>query len=207
MSATKFTEIQVFTAFDRPYGKTYGKWTVEWWRWALSMPKSSCPLLDDTGEKAGTNQPEKDVWFLAGIFGTEDATIQPHRNVTIPSDRSILFPVINCEANSIEYPHLKTDDELLEHVKRDENNIIRKDVFLNNKRLSVQRISSDPPLFDLTLCKENGLDTKAATTRAAADGYYVFLKPLPRGVYELYFRGTCESGRLNTAATYSLTIN
>lgn len=207
MTTTEDTEIQIFTQSDKPYGKTYGEWTVEWWRWALSMPKSVCPLVDDTGKNGGTNQPEKDAWFLAGVFGTEDPTIEPHRNVIVPAGRSILFPVINCEANPIEYPHLKTDEELLEHVKRDENSIVRKDVFLNNKRIAVQRIASDPPLFDLTLSEDNGLGAPSATTRAAADGYYVFLKPLPRGIYHLNFRGACEAGRLNTAATYTLTID
>jgi hypothetical protein len=207
LTATKNTQINIFNELDKPYGKTYGEWTVEWWRWAFSMPKSLCPLLDNTGEKSRINQPEKYVWFLAGIFGTEDNTIQPHRNVTIPSDRSILFPVINCEANSLEYPHLKTDDQLLEHVKRDENSIVKKDVFLNNDRLSVQRVASDPPLFDLTFCKDNSLDITATTTRATADGYYVFIKSLPKGEYNLYFRGACEAGRLNTAATYTLTID
>lgn len=206
LSTTEFTDFQTFTEFDKPYGKTYGEWTVDWWQWAVSMPRSLCPLLDDTGEKAETNQPEKDVWFLAGVFGTEDPTIQPHRNVTIPSNRSILFPVINCEANSIEYPHLKTTEDLVEHVKRDEDNIVRKDVFLNNTRLPIQRISSDPPVFNLTFCDDNGLGIKASNTLAAADGYYVFLKSLQIGKYELYFRGACESGRLNTAATYTITI-
>jgi hypothetical protein len=170
------------------------------------MPKSQSPLLDRTGENAFINQPEDDVWFLAGIFGTDGSITLPKRKISIPHGKSILFPVINCEKNSIEDVDLKTDEDLIRHVREDENNIVGKDAFINDLRLPVERIPSDPLVFDLTYCDDNARGVKAGTARAAADGYYVFLKPLPKGNYEVQFRGSCEAGRLNSGAEYSLTI-
>lgn len=203
---TSDLEVGCFGLLDNPYGTTYGEWTVKWWQWALSIPKSISPLIDENGKNADVNQPKKDVWFLAGIFATEDSTVEPHRETTIPYDRSILLPVINCEANPIEYPHLKTEEDLIKHVTQDTNTIVRKDVFVNGKRVPSQRVPSDPPIFTLLIHDDNGLGVKGGTTKAAADGYYVFLKPLPNGEHSISFRGACESGRLNSAASYRVKV-
>lgn len=41
----------VFLPSSTPFGKTYGEWGDEWWKWALSIPPGDNPLLDETGEK------------------------------------------------------------------------------------------------------------------------------------------------------------
>ena len=206
MSRVDSDQVQIYSYSDKPYGKTYGQWTVEWWRWAYSMSKSQSPLLDTTGEKSSINQPENDVWFLAGIFGTDGQVVLPKRKISIPYGRSILFPVINCEKNSIEDIDLKTDADLIRHVREDEDNIVRKDAFINGIKLPVERIPSDPLVFELTYCHDNARGVVAGTARAAADGYYVFLKPLPKGNYDIQFRGSCEAGRLNSGANYQLAV-
>ena len=86
-------EISIFPEDSVPYDVTYGQWTVKWWHWALSTPKSISPIVDQSGEYASVNQPTEDVWFLAGKFGNEDRNL-PNRFCRIPAERSILFPVI-----------------------------------------------------------------------------------------------------------------
>ena len=63
-------QIQSFTSESRPYGLTYGQWTVMWWKWFLSTPKAVNPILDESGKFASVNQPDKYVWFLAGKIGS-----------------------------------------------------------------------------------------------------------------------------------------
>jgi hypothetical protein len=162
-------------------------------------------LRDDTGKNAAVNQPEKDVWFLAGTWATEAMLTTPTRKVTIPFDRSILFPIINCEANPIEYPELKNDQDIINHVVNDENTIVLKEVYINKMAIPIQRVRSDPILFPLRIPhknnKENYVDTKAS-----ADGYWLFLKPLSTGNFNISFRGACEMGKLKTGANYNITI-
>ena len=43
-------------------------------------------------------------------------------------------------------------------------------------------------------------------TRAGSDGYWVFLKPLPRGKYNIQFEGSYEYGRLSSGAHYEISI-
>lgn len=199
-------KIEFFTSESKPYGKTYGEWTVKWWQWALSIPKSINPVVDETGKNAGVNQPAADVWFLAGKFGSENKNF-PHRECIIPAEKAILFPIINCEANPLEYPELRTEEDIIDHVSKDEDTIVKKECFINGERIPVQRVSSYPPIFPVTISEDNAVGIKGGgSTRAASDGYWVFLKPLPKGEYTISFAGSCEAGRLNSGANYRVRI-
>jgi hypothetical protein len=94
----------------------------------------------------------------------------------------------------------------LKHVKRDEDSIVLKECFVNGERIPAQRVMSEPQVFELEIKKVNVVDAPAGLTRASADGYWVFLKPLPVGKYEITFRGSCEFGRLYSGASYNLQV-
>jgi hypothetical protein len=206
VSTTDSHQIQLFKETDKPHDMTYGAWTVKWWQWVLSVPSSINPLTDRTGQHWNTDQPSSDVWFLVGSIGGIDKTF-PRRSIEIESGRSILFPVLNCEANSLEYPDLKTHDDLLKHVVDDVNTVVKKDVFINGMRLTPTRVPSDPRIFNVSINEDNAFRiTNPGSTDAAADGYWIFLKPLPRGSYTIQFEGSCEFGRLNAGASYEIEI-
>lgn len=199
-------QIELFTLDSKPYGKTYGEWTVKWWQWALSIPCTMNPVVDKTGKHANVNQPADEVWFLAGKFGSESKDL-PRRSCTVPFGRAILFPIINCEANPLEYPDLKRESDVINHVLRDEDTIVKKECCVNGQQISIERVQSDPPTFPVTIDKDNALGVKeGGSTIAASDGYWVFLKPLPRGEYFISFAGSCENGRLNSGANYHLNV-
>jgi len=189
-----------------PYGITYGSWTVKWWQWALSTPASTGAIADETGKRWNMNQPSTNVCFLAGNFGNPNKKF-PERVITLPSRRSILLPIINCEANPLEYPELKTNEDLFNKVQSDVDSVIKHDCFINGVRIMPVRIFSDPKIFSLTIDKDNAFGVKGGgITNAAADGLWVFIKPLPEGVYSIEFEGSCEFGRLNAGAKYTVTI-
>jgi hypothetical protein len=201
-----FEGIQFYTVESCPYGLTYGQWTVKWWRWFLSTPKSMNPVVDKSGKFASVNQPTEHVWFLAGKVGNEDKSV-PKRFCKIPVSRSILFPVINCEVNPLEHPELSTKSELIEHVNADENTIILKECIVDGKLVPVHRVKSDPDVFEVEVNEDNAYSVKGGgITFAAADGYWVFLKSLPIGEHDISFHGSCENGKLNSGANYHLQI-
>ena len=212
MTTEAFHEIQVFGAEDKPYGFTYGEWTVKWWDWIMAIPKGKSPLLDDTGSRWNTNQPSSDVWYLIGNFATEENAekrIFPRRKITMEAGRSVLIPVLNCMASFLEYSgppfYLKTYDDLLRHVNKDVNSVIRKDIFINNKKYDPIRIAADPKIVKATVIEDNAFNIKnTGSTHAAADGYWVFLKPIPKGNYAIHFEGSCENGRLSAGASYDI---
>jgi len=203
---TDSDQIRLFTEMDMPYGMTYGAWTVKWWQWVLSIPLDVNPLTDQTGQHWNIHQPSSDVWFLAGNIGALNKTF-PHRSIKMKSGRSLLLPVLNCEANPLEYPDLKTHDDLLRHVVDDVNTIVKKSIFINGIRLNPTRVRSDPRIFRLAIIEENVFGVKnPGSTDAIADGYWTFIKPLPRGSYTISIEGSCEFGRLNSGALYEIEI-
>lgn len=199
-------KVQLFGKFDKPYGKTFGAWTANWWQWIMSIPEERNPLLDLTGKYWNINQPSTDVWFLVGNFARANNTF-PHRRIKMDSGRGILFPVLNCEASFLEYPDLKTHNDLLRHVRDDVNSVVKNELFINGTRYEGLRVPSDPEIFKLTINEDNPFEIKnSGLTDAAADGYWAFLKPGPRGIYSIQFEGSCENGRLNAGAIYELDI-
>ena len=120
----------------------------------------------------------------------------PNRTCDIPGERSILFPIINCEANPLEYPELRTERELIEHVTRDENTIVTKDCLVDGTQIPAQRVKSDPTIFKVEINDENVYGFRGASTIASGDGFWVFLRPLSSGNHSISFWGACEKGKL-----------
>jgi hypothetical protein len=199
-------DVEFFDALSVPFGISFGQWTVRWWKWAFSSPAAINPVVDPTGRYASVNQPSSDVWFLAGKFGSADKVF-PSRICVIPANRSILFPVLNCEANMLEYPDLESHQDLISHVRSDVDSVVKKECFLNDVMIKPQRVSSDPLIFEITIKKDNPLRIKRfGNANACGDGYWVFLKGLRRGNHRLRFEGSCENGALSAGAIYALTI-
>jgi hypothetical protein len=198
--------VSFFTTNDKPYGKTYGAWTVEWWQWILGIPKRINPVIDISGDYTTMNQKNQDVLFLAGKLAEKEEDI-PDRSCNVSDQKSILIPVINCESNPLENPELKTEYDISQRAKRDEDTIVQKQCYVNGKYVEPQRVISDPEVFDVRMVEDNLFDVSGGgTTRASADGYWVFLRPLPKGEHIISFQGSCESGRLHSGAVYKVNV-
>lgn len=65
-----------------------------WWTWASAEPEPTNPVADQDGSACERNQP-RDVWFLAGTFGT-----QVERACNIPDGVPLAFPLINMIGSS-----------------------------------------------------------------------------------------------------------
>lgn len=195
---------QLYLPNSRPYGVKFGEWTIRWWQWCLSQPKSTNPVNDRkrTDRNAANSQLYQDVWFLSG---TTDGDAE--RECIIPRGSAILCPIINFEISAAEQPNLKTDLELMSRVRGEIDKIEKLSVTIDGARLQDLRkfrVESYP--FDITLPEDNIWGTKAGPTRAAGDGYWIFLKPLSRGSHNIRFSGSCLAGTINIGTSYYLTI-
>src|SRR2546426_6305813 len=87
-----------------PYGKTYGEWSAEHWKWTFSFPVDHHPQTDTADCSAGQSGP---VWFLGGTFTT---TVDPSgvvvgratRDCAVPAGKALFFPIIDTECSTIE---------------------------------------------------------------------------------------------------------
>ena len=197
-------QIEYFTPDSKPYGLSYGQWTVKWWQWLVAIPASTNPCADETGENAAVDQFDHNVWYLAGTFGGK--TVE--RECLIPLGRAVLFPVINYEMNMLEKPELRIESELVRHVIQDEDDIIELHTLVDGQTIPIYRISSEPTFFTITAPVDNAVQIpRGGTTRATADGYWVFLKPLRLGEHDIFFSGSCSAGTRNVKASYRITVS
>src|SRR5918995_6502932 len=91
---------------DNPFNVSYADWTEKWWQWAYSLPQNIHPAYDNTGKFCKESQKEP-VWFFPGTY--QQSVI---RYCEIPYGVGILFPILNSECSFVEYPQMKTKEEL-----------------------------------------------------------------------------------------------
>lgn len=192
--------LELYDADSKPFGRTYAEWTARWWQWVLSIAKSENPLVDENGKNYANNQ-SGPVWFLIG-------TLKGHadRSCIIPADKAILFPVINVEASVAEGDGT-TEEALAARVEFEMDQITDMRAMIigrNVDELRQYRIQS--PLFNVTLAADNVLGLPAQTTEMMSEGYWLFLKPLPPGKYDLSSFGSCLAGRIKIDVSYRFTI-
>ena len=110
-----------------------------------------------------------------------------------------MCPIINFEISTAEEPDLKTDNELLSRVRAEIDKIEKLNVTINGisfPDLKKFRVELHP--FDIIYFQKTTFGgVKAGSARAAGDGYWIYLKPLPQGSHQIQFRGSCLAGTIN----------
>jgi hypothetical protein len=151
-------------------GVSLGDWTAQWWRW--SQGAAIAPYLDPDGRLCDTDQ-SGPVWFLAGT----DGTFEPRRRCVVPEGKYLLLPVINMYYAYRAPPGQRADcSQLQARAAVNNDRLVSAVVVLDGKPLGdvrMHRVRSDGCFrFD---------PGDASSPLAAADGYWLMLKPLPRG--------------------------
>ena len=190
----------LFPIDSKPYGLTYGEWTVKWWQWLLSIPISSNPAFDTTGSFANVNQNEPDVFFLCQTI-EDNNNIAYTRKCSIPSGKCIFMPIINWI--SILYIEGNSEQEMISIAKEKMDVVDYLQVTIDEttitQGLCKYRIAS--PCFSISLPKDNVIEhfhivQSNLNIRAASDGYWIFIKPLERDKehhIRTSARSTCNS--------------
>lgn len=187
-------------------GSALNVYANEWWKWAYSMQQSQSPVRDQSGLYCGVNQLGP-IWYLAGGFGS--SKIQ--RACTLPADKHIFFPVINM----LVYPppgSTLTCEQAKGAAAENNNDFVYIRVSINGSELENAerfRLASNE-CFNVyeRIPKEYEAPLAAPS---ATDGYWVMLKPLPPGRYNLEFRAfytktDSEYGDMVQNISYDLTV-
>jgi hypothetical protein len=171
------------------FGTTYQQLSVEWWQWALSIPASVNPLVDETGANCAVGQSGR-VWFLAGSFGGEI-----NRTCTIPAGRAVFFPVLNIV--SLNIPAVETAAQLQYDIRGWRGGAKQLYASIDGvpvQDLSAYSVASPAEGFIVTWPADNFFELTAGTrTLAASDGVYLLLAPLSTGTHQLRFGGVEQS--------------
>ena len=190
---------QVLPAESHPYGKSFGEWSAEQWKWVYSLPVDHHPLYDTAD--VGTGQPFDHVWFLGGSYNaTPDANgtyvAVAVRNVTIPAGTALFFPIIDSEASVLE-GNGTTEAELRSFAQGLQDHAHDMTCTIDGKvvrQLDDYRVQS--PLFTIgplpanNVFENSGVPAPAGTTTpSVSDGVFVMVEPLSVGRHTIHFAG------------------
>lgn len=200
----------LYQVSESPFGTPYTKWTERWWNWLVGIPIKSNPARDPSGQYGGTNQQDKNVWFLAG-----EVKGKAKRKIKIPEQRAILLPVVNFEWSEFEMPRFEGKRKELREFTEDYLNDMYsldaiidegkdKELKLYTGELCKYRIASD---FDITFSADNIFSTRSGTTKASGDGYWMFIREsvFKKGEeHTIWLRGITQY--YQTEVKYEITI-
>lgn len=170
----------LYSPNSSPYGTSFDKWTTKWWQWFIGIPNNQQPFPDTTGEKCGIKQAGP-VWYLVGAAGKVE------RNCIIPSDKAILFPILNTECSYSETPTLKTEQDLRKCAVESNKDAVLKASLDNHEIKNIDNYRVTSSLFNVTYPSDPVFPTNSNFSQAVSDGWFIMLEPLKPGTHELKF--------------------
>jgi hypothetical protein len=169
-----------------PYDRTYGQWTAEWWKYVMGFPAATSPLNDASGANCGAGQ-SGPVFFLVGTTGGPAMRDE----CVVPVGKSILFPVINFISAVPEDGATAADIQALCSLATDFIDQVEASVDGKPVENLMTNYRFPSPIFSFTGAVGNPYAPYYEGFRetAFADGYWVLLRPLPRGQHVIHFYG------------------
>lgn len=166
---------------DSSFGKSYGDWVAEYWKWWISIPENQSSI----------NHPNK-VTCLMHDTGAVIFLLSPTGNFheqtcTIPSGKALLFTpyTMECDTGLAEYKNASTD-ALLACARDSDGGIFLWSGQVDNTKLDKSNMTySETREFDIQIPRDNQYEADAGTFKAMALGWFIFLKPLPIGVHTI----------------------
>jgi hypothetical protein len=174
----------IYSVNDRIFGKNYGQWAAELFKWTFQFDCTHSPYLDQTGAFQNQNQ-HGPVFFLGGApSGTP-----VNRSVTVPHGKSVFFPLIYYFANT-------GCGELLSAIDGDVRGIVP---YMDQLTLTIDGHSINnvtdyqaiSPIFNYVgdPCFNSNFCIDGTQQQAVIGGYWIMLKPLSRGTHTIHTTG------------------
>jgi hypothetical protein len=189
-------------AVERETGKTYPQHAAAFWKWALSQPTASNPLVDATGANCDVGQSGRN-WYLAGAFAGETVA----RSCTVPRGKNLVLPIFNylVAAFPTDPPEQREVSYLREtaSVARD----AQVELEIDGRAVKLNGFFEESKVFQVTLPEDNifGLTGSDREFSPAVDaGYYVAIAPLERGLHTIHAYGELDGAAVDV--TWEITV-
>ena len=202
-----------FAPPNKPYlGRSYGSWAAGFWPWVASLPGGAGhPLFDERGVDCGNGQ-SGPVWYLGGLLGSAGGGVA-ERTCQVPQGTALFAPIVNyfC-AISPGDPYTLASLRGCAHgglATAESYSVTVDGIPFDEEALAPYLVET--PVFDLgpmiggnPFTDEPG-GLAGASFPAVDAGYYVMLRPLPRGLHTLSLRAFIPDA-LDLAVDYVLDV-
>jgi hypothetical protein len=195
-------DLMFFRKDSSPYGIPYSEWPKIWWQWWLSIPNNEHLGVDYDSKKCSVHQ-KGPVWFLPDVVLKGSAThVTQQFSCEIPKGKAILFPLStgSCWLGHQEFEEVSNKissdpaiDAQLKKCATVPQIYTRIDhVRINGTALDESKLDRVTTSFFNVTTPANPItflgEIQSGTSRAIADGYFLFLRPLPEGRYLIEFQ-------------------
>jgi hypothetical protein len=186
LSAERPAGSTVFPLEAAPYGQSIAQWAAAFWKWGLEYPFAGHPFTDDPSFVFAARQSGR-VWFWAAP--DEEGF---SRTVTIPEGIAIFLSMLDVEASTLE------DPPFYGATAADQAKIAAfyasriGDLFLELDGSPVTSLPTSPiasPQITVDVPTPWIFGDTGGTGTSSAAGYYVMIKPLPRGTHTIHYGG------------------
>jgi hypothetical protein len=180
----------LYSINESPFGTAYSTWIARWLNWTAGISNTEHPR-DFADRTCNVSQTWKDVWFLPDTLNGNIV-----RECEVPHGKAIFIPITTgwqSVAESEEFrgkPLNEIKDSLIKGASYCDNFNVERVAEIDGQK--VQGLEGDSPyrtnttqLFNLTYGENNIYDVKPETSPAFAEGWFLFLKPLPQGDHTL----------------------
>lgn len=191
-------------------GKSLGDRGADWWTWANETPATGHPVLDETGEDCGANQPS-DVFHLAGSFGGA-----LDRVCSLPAGKPVLVPLVNYQFDNCGVPEefVVPEEEFGTYIDEFLDSLTGLTLTVDGESVgsSVADFAEhrvELTTFDYTVPAEDslyaffGLDYVGTCEGSLSGGYYALID-LAKGEHEIAF--TAATPDFDIDIHYDLTV-
>jgi len=164
-------------------GLTYGEWSAQWWQWYWATATVDSPSLDPTGAMAANGQ-SGPVWFLTWPLVDPSAV----REIKMPQGTALLFPATNHDS-LFDLPPTATPDERRQAAMDIFKWIVSTSADVDGVPVNdLTSYAAVSPEYDVVLPENNIFNVPAGQYGPTfSAGYYILLKPLPRGTHTVHF--------------------
>jgi len=190
-------DFRVFGSHELIAGESQGNLTVKWWQWASSFEYAESPVSDTTGERCAAGQ-QGDVWFLAGTYASKVT----RRTCRIPEGKVLFFPLVNYVVMPQNCKGCLTCDAARDTARQMVDEPMGLFAELDERPIGSlnQHQVASPACFDVAARVKGGPKIEPS----ASDGYWLALRPLPKGKHTLRFGGSLPS--LRQELVYTLIV-
>jgi hypothetical protein len=204
--AANASPFRVFSPESKPFGKTYGEWSAEWWKQAVRQTGAlGTPFA--AGEVDCAAMGTRDVVFLVGTTNGTGSPVQ--RDCVVSKHAAILLPPINGECSEAEN-NGSTDAELRPCAAELADEFTNVRVSIDGTALTgLDSFRFASPLFRFSPVAGNVFDPfppAAVNSPSVADGYWVMIDKLKKGTHTVSFGGDAPAFGFTTETTYLLTV-
>jgi hypothetical protein len=195
-----------FQKDSSPYKIPYPEWLKIWWQWWIGIPNNEHPMVNYDPKTCPVHQ-QGPVWFLPDVEPKGQSTqASVDFSCEIPNGKAIFFPISQsaCWLNNPDFkrvtnklaPNPQTDQELKTCAVSPQDNTNILYVRVDGKDLDTTKIPRATSSFfnltvpsnHVTVVLDESVIGPPGTSRGIADGYSLFLAPLPIGQHVIEFK-------------------